>query len=93
MNENSRRIFAKLTAMLAIQDAQMVANPKPYIKAAYDELYKAQECFEAIERALSPDIVFDVAVENDIRPTDIQGEAYIRCNAALEVIRKYTTQK
>ncbi len=89
MNKKSLEIFAKLQAMLAIQDVQIAVNPKPYLEAAYDELCKARDCFEAMQHALSPDIVFEIATENDIRPTDIQGEAYIRCNAALKILNNY----
>ena len=28
-------------------------------------------------------------VEHEVHPPDLQGEALIRCNAALDVLRKY----
>lgn len=89
MRKESLEIMAKLMAMAEIREAQIKANPIPYLEKAYEELAAARECFEKIEYALSPDIVFDVAGESDIRPTDIQGEAYIRCEKAREVIREY----
>ena len=89
MNKNAMEMIAKLTTMVAISDAQIKSNPIPHLNEAKELLLLAQKCFEDIEMALSPDLIFDMAIENDIRPTDIQGEAYIRCNAALNVIKKY----
>ena len=90
MRKEAQNIMARLRTLMAIKDAQIRADPIPHLTMAYDELYRARKCFEEIEYALSPDCVFDVAIESNIKPVDIQGEAYFRCTKALDVIREYT---
>ena len=89
MNKDATRILAKLQTALAIHDAKVMANPKPYLEEAAKQIVDLKICLDDIQRALSPDVVFDFAKENDIRPMDIQGEALIRCNAAKLALQKY----
>ena len=52
------------------------------------------QLLEEVEYALSPDSVFDFwdsGVDKTAipRPSDLQGEALIRCNKALDLLHKY----
>lgn len=89
-----RQRLARLQALIAIKDAQLMANPKPYLEDMGKRCHELLTVLDEVERALSPDCVYDFWDENADkaaipRPTDIQGEAYIRCNKALDVLRKY----
>ena len=89
MDKEALEILAKLRSGIAIKEAQIMSNPLPYLKEAERSLSKAREVFEDVDRALSPDIVFDIAIEHNIPPMTINGEAYARCEAAKKVIKKY----
>jgi len=93
VRKDALEIMAKLMAMAEIKEAQIKANPIPYLAKAYEELAAAKECFEKIDYALSPDLVFEIANESAIKATDINGEEYIRCEKAKEVIREYMKGK
>ena len=93
MRKDALEVMARLMAMAEIKEAQIKSNPIPYLEKAYEELAAARECFEKIEYALSPDIIFDIADGSGIKPTNINGEAYIRCEKAKEVIREYMKGK
>ena len=93
MRKDALEVMARLMAMAEIKEAQIKANPIPYLQKAYEELAAARECFEKIEYALSPDIIFDIADDSNIKPTNINAEAYIRCEKAKEVIREYMEGK
>lgn len=93
MRKDALEVMASLMAMAEIKEAQIKSNPIPYLEKAYEELAAARECFEKIEYALSPDIVFDVADGLNIKPTNINGEALIRCEKAKGVIREYMEGK
>ena len=87
-----REKLARLTALVAIHDAQVMANPKPYLEEMSKQCGKLLKVLEEVEYALSPDFIYDFW-ENQCdkgaiqRPQDIQGEALIRCNKALEVLK------
>lgn len=96
--EEFRQKLAEMTAKIAIMDAQLMANPKPYLVAMENYCIDLLETLEKVEYALSPDCVFDFWDENCNkkiiqRPNDIQGEAYIRCTKALEVLQEYRDKK
>lgn len=89
-----RQRLARLQALIAIKDAQLMANPKPHLEDMAKRCHELLTVLDEVEIALSPDCVFDFWDENADkaaipRPTDIQSEAYIRCNKALDVLRKY----
>ncbi|TNF08542.1 MAG: hypothetical protein EP323_01280 [Gammaproteobacteria bacterium] len=89
-----RKKLARLRALIAIKDAQLMANPKPYLEDMAKRCHELLKVLEEVDHALSPDYVFQVWDEqfdkNHVpRPQDIQGEALFRCNKALDVLRKY----
>lgn len=89
-----RQRLAKLQSMLAIRDAQLMSNPKPFLEDMAERCRDLLKVLEDVEYALSPDSVFDYWDANADKtvlkdPGSIQGEAYIRCNKALAVIRNY----
>ncbi|PHR58787.1 MAG: hypothetical protein COA47_10300 [Robiginitomaculum sp.] len=95
---NSREEFlqglASLRAAIITRDCQIRANPLPHLKAMEKRCAELEDLFNKIDYALSPNMVFDTwdtLCDKDViqRPTDIQGEALIRCNAALKVISDY----
>lgn len=93
--EELRRKRAELSQKLEILDEKLGYNPRQYlfvIERAYIDLL---ETLEKVEHALSPDCVFDFWDDKKIiqRPNDIQGEAYIRCTKALEVLQEYRDNK
>jgi len=77
MRSQFNQILAKLTTKVAIQKAQVVSNPIPYLEKAGEELVRAQVCFDEIDRALSPDCVFEYGINNKIDPNYISGVDYI----------------
>lgn len=92
-----REDLARLKAKVAIMDAKVMANPKPHLERMSSQCIELLQVIEDIERALSPDSVFDFwdkSADKDAfpLPVDINGEALIRCNAALAVIREYRTK-
>ena len=89
MNKKSQEILNKLQVMIVMADVKLAEDPKPVLQDAYEELNKAKQCIESIHYALSPAVVFDLAEELDLRPTDINGEAYIRCQKAKDVLTQY----
>lgn len=89
-----RMMLARLTAQVSINDAIVMSNPKKYLLEMREHCNSLLKVLDDVDRALSPDIVFDFWDENCDkkqipRPIDIQGEALIRCNAALKVLREY----
>ena len=89
LDERSRRLLARLRSQVAIRDSQIMANPLPYLIEAEKQLIEMRICMEDIQRALSPDAVFDFAEDHCIKPADINGEAYIRVKAAQKVLDKW----
>lgn len=95
MNDTEfRQQLAKLKTQLAINDAKLMANPKPYLEDMGRRCSEVLKVLEEVEYALSSDYIFDVWNNNVNkqmieRPGDIQGEAYIRCTKALEVLDTY----
>jgi hypothetical protein len=91
--EEFRSQVASIAAKIAIKEAQIMANPLKYLESMNKRCNEVLKVLQDVEYALSPDLVFDIwsegAFDNQIKPIDIQGEAYLRCNAAKEVLRKY----
>lgn len=81
--------LAELRIKLALSKAKVLSDPEPHINKLMGHCSELLKTMEEIEYALSPDIIFDVAMANVMNPCDIQGEALIRCNEALRIIRKY----
>lgn len=93
-----RQKLSQLQAAIITKEAQINSNPLPYLKEMESRCCELLEVFEDIERALSPDMIFDFwessCNKKEIpRPMDIQGEAYIRCNKALEIIGEFKSVK
>ena len=94
LNDTEFRMkLAELRTKMIIGDLEVKANPKKYLQEMSAYCNKLLKVLDEVEYALSPDIVFDVANNYDMRPMDIQGEAYIRCNKALEILSKYKREK
>ena len=94
MKEEGRNVLSRLVALVAIRDAQVIANPLPYLDQMAAKVTELQELLEAVEYALSPDCVFDFwdknVDKNAIpRPIDFQGEALLRCDKALSLLQEY----
>lgn len=93
-DQEFRQKLARLQALIAIKDAQLMANPKPYLEDMAQRCHELLRVLEDVEYALSPDAVFDFWDANADkkaipRPIGINGEALIRCNKALAVLHKY----
>jgi len=91
---NAGERLAKLQALVAIKDAQVMANPKPYLEELAQECSEIFRVLEEVDRALSPAVVLEYWEENADKkaipkPDDIQGEALVRCNKARQVIKSY----
>ena len=89
-----KEMLARLQALIIINDARVMTNPKFYLDEMYQRSVELLKVFDEIEYALSSNYVFDYwdcNFNKDIvpRPIDVQGEALIRCNKALEVIGEY----
>jgi len=90
--------IAKLQTNIAIKNAQIMANPEPYIIKMQKLCSELFEVLDQVEYALSPDYVFDFwdeQVDKNMIPEPgcLQGEAIIRCNKALEVISTWKNKK
>lgn len=81
--------LAKLQSKLLVQRLFILHDPFPVINTLADRCNRMMEAIEEIDRALSPLPVYEFADKHSIMPHDIQGEALIRTNAALKVIRDY----
>ena len=96
-NENKEKDFkemiAKLETLIIIRDAQVIANPIPHLQLMHEKCIDLIKILDDVKYALSPDLLVDVAQELNIRPNDINGEAYIRCNAALKILNEYSGRK
>jgi hypothetical protein len=84
-----REMLAQLIAKLAMHKAMVLADPEPWLDKLAKHSGELLAVLREVEYALSPDMVFDTANEMGIRPVDFQGEALVRCNKALGVLRKY----
>lgn len=91
-DKDLRELLAELTAKLATHKALVLANPEPYLDQLTKHSGRLLCVLREVEYALSPDMVFDVANERGIRPIDFQGEALVRCDKALAVLRKYRNE-
>ena len=90
LSEKHLEMLSTLITRCAVSRAQMLANPEPYLEKMATQMYELDKCLHAVQYALSPDVVFDFAEEHSIVPVNsIQGEAHIRCEAALKVIREF----
>lgn len=89
MNKRGMEIIAKLRTMIAISEAEVAANPMPYLREAHSSLIEARICFEELERALSPDVVWEEADNMGVKPIDFIGGDRVKINKASEVLRKY----
>lgn len=99
MRDQELRIkLAEIRSALAIKDSQIVANPIPYLNEMSSRTNEILKLLDDVEHALSPDYIFDywsAYVNKDMipRPIDLQGEALLRCNKAIELIQNYRYKK
>ena len=89
-----RRKLNRLRELIEERDQQIRANPLPFLKDMEKQCTELRKVLANVEYALSTDKVFDYWDQKADKamipqPVDLQGEALIRCNAALEVIREY----
>lgn len=92
--EKFQQQLARLRTLVAINDARVMSNPKHYLKKMDKRCNELLQVLEKVENALSPDLVFDHweqnCDKNQIpRAIDFQGEALLRCNTALKILRDY----
>lgn len=84
------QIIARLSALIATRHAFVRADPIPALEAAEAQLGKQHHLIMQIHDALTgSDLIFDAACELGLLPTNINGEAYIRNQAALKLIDNY----
>lgn len=91
--EKFRQDLARLRAWIAIEEARIVSDPLPHLERMAEYCLELLRVLDAVKYALSPDIVFDYAMERGMNPRDINGEAWIRCQEALTVLNNYATNK
>lgn len=91
MNERSLKILSQLTAQLAINDARVRSDPLPYLQEAHHLVSETRELLEQLEWVLegmdSFDMIQDIAPK--MAPVDFNGEALLRCQKALRMIREF----
>lgn len=83
MNKKARDILAELTTKLEIHKVQIRANPLPYLQEANNELRRARQCFEDLQKVLSPSYKFDFAKKMEMPPNIVES-----CTAQLDEIDK-----
>ena len=84
------RILARLRAVIALQQAKIRADPIPVLEKAEAQMVKQHHLLSQIHDALvGSDLIFDAAEQFGIHPTNINGEAYIRNQAALKLLSDY----
>ena len=88
-DRDMRDLLAELTTKLAMHKALVLADPEPWLDKLTEHAGELLVVLREVEYALSSDCVFDKANEMGIRPINFQGEALVRCNKALDVLRKY----
>lgn len=90
MDRPRRKMLAKFLTTLAIKKAQIASNPFPYLKKADRELGDSIRCMDNVIHALTgTDSIMDFAQSHNLKPEEIEGQALIRINAALEIIKEY----
>ena len=84
------QILARLRTAIALQQAKIRADPIPVLEKAEAQMAKQHHLLSQIHDALvGSDLIFDVAEQFGIHPTNINGEAYIRNQAALKLLSDY----
>ena len=84
------QIIARLSALIATRHAFVRADPIPALEAAEAQLGKQHHLIMQIHDALvGADLIYDTAYELGVQPMNINGEAYIRNQAALKLIDDY----
>ena len=81
--------LSRLQVMIAIQDAKIMADPLRYLDDMSSRCSAVLRLLEDVEWALNGHTIADYCAENAIEPFTLQGEALVRCNAALNLIREY----
>ena len=86
-----RQRVARLLSNLQIRKAQVLPNPEPYLNDLTARCVELVHVLDDTEYALSPDCAADWALSQTppIELGNLQGEALIRCSAALDVLCKY----
>jgi len=87
-NEQHRQLLAKLQAKLATNKAIILADPEPYIEKIHKAMVHYQVIIAEIERAVSPDIVFDRSLEMGIPPIDFRGAEMVQVQAVRKALEK-----
>lgn len=87
--EKFRQDLAKFHALVAISDARIMSDPLPHLNRMSEHCCELWEVLNKLEYALSPDFIFDYCQGTPLEPSNIQGEALIRCNKALEILKEY----
>lgn len=84
------QIIARLRSLIATRHAFVRADPIPALEAAEAQLGKQHHLIMQIHDALvGSDLIFDTAEQFGLHPTNINGEAYIRNQAALKLVDNY----
>lgn len=86
--EKAGEILARIHTALAIQDAQILANPKPYLERAYKELHTIYQCLIEARAALT---VHQVEHDPAAPPKFVDPfvEGYERAQRATQIIEEY----
>lgn len=93
MNDRLHQALAGLRARVAINNARVRSDPLPYLMKADESITEVLMMLDDLERALSPDIIFDFGLEMELRPQDIRGQDTIKLSAVRKVIREYREGK
>jgi hypothetical protein len=86
--EDIRHKLAALQSRLATNKAIILADPEPYIEKIHRILCDYQKVIAEIERAVSPDVIFDRSFEMGIPPRDFRGGERVQVEAVKKALEE-----
>lgn len=94
MHEEARQQMARLRALIAYNEAKVRADPIPALEEAAELIGRQDAFIRELEDVLrGSDVIFDAAEALDIKLHDFQGEAVVRVDKALTLIRTHFREK
>ncbi len=89
MTDDQMQALARLRSMIETKRVQMLANPERYFDLYSAKIGECIACFDELERALSPEPIFNAAHEMGVEPSRFVGGEIIQVKEAKRVLQKF----
>lgn len=86
---NIEQEIAKLQAKLALNKVMLLQNPLPYIERQHRQIAKLLVLLHEVEMAMTPDVVFNAAIDMGVDPNYFNGAERVKLSAVQAAIDKY----